>query len=814
MVKRLAKKSEPVQSYKILNLSVILISIAFIIGTAGIYEPQNGFFHRLNEISGGGMTGHAIDTSKCLAGMISYWTFDDGTAYDLFDKNPGTLFGGVSRARGKIGDALQFDGSSGYIQTITSISWPNTRSVSLWINMSKRSTHILNTKAGQLNRAEYLNSDSNGNLHIILQMTENDGPNVQAASATSLISNEWTYVAYTVDGVTGTTRLYINGYLSAESVSNEWKTPPITRPWVFGAYHYDLGNQYQLFFGGQLDEIAIYNRVLTADEIKAQYNNANNGINYCGITITAPICRSMGGELNNTVTYSCLNSTGGTLNVNFASPDSSGTLTCCNLSIAKWYEQFSIESESCPKNGNRERNITTATHPGHQYCEKGYKFGITTETVCQNKGGIGYDNNTFECTEGNEIPVQGYACCNASESWFIRVKSCWDQTRSPKGEECNTDWHCPQDKKIIASNTAECCQQGACAYGAEPKKNCFDLGEYVKCNITAGQSCRYPVENAADNNLSETNNIMCCQVACNNTVLNEDFESDVDKCSNAGIEWNCNLWQGLKCPTTKWKASAIDSPGNQQCCSQPCNWLKCADLNAPGLTDFKLCAKGKCIGSIVGSNDTSSTTVGQCCRGVCLAPYNASNQCTPQCAFKVCGDPDGCGTGGKCQTQTCGSGQTCVNGACQSSSGTCSDRQKNQDETEIDCGGPNCPACVPVQVARCANLPIGTRTGSQYCNASQIMANQKSKGDSCSNDYECTSNFCQDRKCTSLSKTLDLIPRIWCWLQAWIAYPASKDSRSLDACDCMCGFFSTGTSHDYIQEDCVKSYSSTYTCPK
>ncbi len=49
-------------------------------------------------------------------GIISVWTFDGGTARDLYGRNDGVLHGGVQFAEGKIGKAADLDGLFSYVE--------------------------------------------------------------------------------------------------------------------------------------------------------------------------------------------------------------------------------------------------------------------------------------------------------------------------------------------------------------------------------------------------------------------------------------------------------------------------------------------------------------------------------------------------------------------------------------------------------------------------------------------------------------------------------------------------------------------------
>lgn len=81
------------------------------------------------------------------------------------------------------------------------------------------------------------------------------------------------------------------------------------------------------------------------------------------------------------------------------------------------------------------------------------------------------------------------------------------------------------------------------------------------------------------------------------------------------------------------------------------------------------------------------------CGGTC-----AKCQAGQSCSLAADCETDYCGTDGKCDIKPCesdaecGAGFRCVSGTCEAEP-SCSDGIKNQDETDVDCGGPNCGKC-------------------------------------------------------------------------------------------------------------------------
>ena len=77
-------------------------------------------------------------------GLISAWTFDDGTAKDCVGNNDGKINGGVEVVDGKFGKALSFNGKDGFVQvphdkSLEAIA--ESLSVSAWIYVRSFNNH-------------------------------------------------------------------------------------------------------------------------------------------------------------------------------------------------------------------------------------------------------------------------------------------------------------------------------------------------------------------------------------------------------------------------------------------------------------------------------------------------------------------------------------------------------------------------------------------------------------------------------------------------------------------------------------------------
>jgi len=167
--------------------------------------------------------------------------------------------------------AYEFDGSDDYISlgTSTTITDLGNATVALWVKVNKfdpsGSYRILGIGSGATNRFAIIPSGSGGNHFGFYNDIDdsNDGKFEPAGRNTG----EWYHVAVTFGS--GGIKLYVNGV--EENSSSSMKkfvdidgTPEIR----LGKYSYtDAG-----FFNGTIDDVRIFNRTLSANQILALYN--------------------------------------------------------------------------------------------------------------------------------------------------------------------------------------------------------------------------------------------------------------------------------------------------------------------------------------------------------------------------------------------------------------------------------------------------------------------------------------------------------------------------------------------------------------
>jgi len=204
--------------------------------------------------------------SELDASPIVIYHFDEGTgttAYDSVGSAHGTI-NGATWTTGKFGYALSFDGSDDYVSVSSFPSGSYSQlTVEAWIYpRDKEGKQVLiNEQSGD---TLWMNFDTNGSdkLDIYLGDTTNKGYH---SSNTAIARNTWSHVAFTYNDTTDELKLYINGQLDRTITTSGMLN--FDSSIVLGRRDYENLE----FFKGLIDEVAFYNRVLSAEEIRARY---------------------------------------------------------------------------------------------------------------------------------------------------------------------------------------------------------------------------------------------------------------------------------------------------------------------------------------------------------------------------------------------------------------------------------------------------------------------------------------------------------------------------------------------------------------
>jgi Concanavalin A-like lectin/glucanases superfamily len=206
------------------------------------------------------LTSHVTVAQPCASvpdGLVSWWRAE-GNARDLTGQNDGVLKNGASAEDvGKVGKAFGFDGNDDIVLVpdSPSLRFDETSSftIELWWNRSL----------------------ANLPFHVVGKRPScNPPPFYQVAADASYpasirVLNEWIHVAVVSDAATGLERRYVNG--SEISTAARVDPGPTNADFLIG------GSGSCAHFGGLVDEVSVYDRVLTTAEIQAIWAAGSSG---------------------------------------------------------------------------------------------------------------------------------------------------------------------------------------------------------------------------------------------------------------------------------------------------------------------------------------------------------------------------------------------------------------------------------------------------------------------------------------------------------------------------------------------------------
>ena len=183
-------------------------------------------------------------------GLVGYWTFDgkdmaNGKALDRsgsgFNASPISIATSTFYAPGKVGQALNFDGVNDYVDRGTGPSSVN--SVSFWVYPKTTTEYFVN----------------------LTSTTDFVWVNAGTVTATGLVSPT----------------IYVNGAVTSTLSANKWSHVVVTTATAENASNLDIGRTSDAdYMEGILDDVRLYSRALSAEEVLQLYNmGANTRVN-------------------------------------------------------------------------------------------------------------------------------------------------------------------------------------------------------------------------------------------------------------------------------------------------------------------------------------------------------------------------------------------------------------------------------------------------------------------------------------------------------------------------------------------------------
>ncbi len=238
------------------------------------YQIYSGYTNPVRVNTSQNTTNSSLDS-----GLVGLWSFNGPdlsgtTATDRSGQgNNGTLTNGPVIATGKVGQALNFDGVNDYVTMGGSdtLNLTSTLTVSAWVNANS----LANTAASpyavvsRMIQVPNYNGYELGLRGVTSQVAYFHTGNTYSGAhtlfgVTVVDDGRWHLITGVYDGTTSF--IYVDGVLDASGAR--------TNTLSTSGENFDVGTDYNkdTYFPGKIDEVRIYNRALSAGEVKQLYN--------------------------------------------------------------------------------------------------------------------------------------------------------------------------------------------------------------------------------------------------------------------------------------------------------------------------------------------------------------------------------------------------------------------------------------------------------------------------------------------------------------------------------------------------------------
>ncbi len=199
-------------------------------------------------------------------GLIAMWTLDSKDIQGEVVKDVSgngrnaKIIGTLKSVPGVIGECLQFEGKANCYVEIPKMNDMETLSIECWAMEEQFSgiQGIISTWQWEAGKVHF-KFESNQ-----IQVHKNDGVKITANAE----ANKWYHIIYTTDTKANKLQLYVDGKLASEG--NSGTTPEKMGERRIGSEHDGR------FLIGKIDEVRIYNRVLSANEVANNFAVKSN----------------------------------------------------------------------------------------------------------------------------------------------------------------------------------------------------------------------------------------------------------------------------------------------------------------------------------------------------------------------------------------------------------------------------------------------------------------------------------------------------------------------------------------------------------
>ena len=311
-----------------------------------------------SQLSGSDEVTVTVNAHPCLTpphGLVGWWQ-GEGNYTDLVSGNNGTPLNGPTFISGQVGQAFRLDGTDDSIQIADSTRLkPANISVSAWVKFDS-----LDSVTSDIGLQYILFKRGNGpfeafslfklrgtgpddRIHFLVGSNPTVNLRAAAVSTTVIKAGQFYHLVGTYDG--HDIKLYVNGVLERTQPANFDIGYLNGKPLVIGG----SGEPFNGRVRGIVDEVQIYNRVLSSTEAQSIYETGTTGL--CAVEVNHPPTVNAGPDRTITVRDTAnLQGTatddgqpaGSTLSINWSVVSGPGTVTFENPQQASTTATFSL----------------------------------------------------------------------------------------------------------------------------------------------------------------------------------------------------------------------------------------------------------------------------------------------------------------------------------------------------------------------------------------------------------------------------------------------------------------------------------------
>ncbi|MET9631809.1 LamG domain-containing protein [Lentzea sp. NPDC006480] len=285
-------------------------------------------------------------------GPLAQWSFE-GNAQDtafLGDRH-GTLSGSATYTGGAVGSAIDLNGSAAYVSAPNTVRTDASLSVSTWVRVDNGtgSRAIISQDGDRFAGLNLWYRPDNGGRWVfgMINPATSDKWADMAWSSSPAQLGAWTQLTAVYDAAKKQLRLYVNGELST---TRTLSAPPVNSTGLLriGRTIYD-GNPAIDYLDGAVDEVKIYDRILTDTEVRAAVSRDNVQVGYwkfddeSGTTAANTVAGGNAGVLQGNAKFTTSGAVNGALQLDdpadFVSTGAPAVRTDQSFSVSAWVRQ-------------------------------------------------------------------------------------------------------------------------------------------------------------------------------------------------------------------------------------------------------------------------------------------------------------------------------------------------------------------------------------------------------------------------------------------------------------------------------------------